>query len=946
MYLKVFAKSTNFLRINYALNQVQIQDIFADPIRLEQIEESLFKWENTVLLSFTNNKQSLGLFTKENNLIRNIIQSVPQDMLRNLNQKQMQNNVNTIAIIKNNNSSKFGNGLSDSGSSKLLKIQMSYFALGNEGALDFGKFAVEKMKSKKDPVDLEIEDQKYGEMVFKGVTRYESIDPENLLNFFHIAMTFWNPSDQNSKRKTNLHIVDLAVPVQTIDTSFNSLNTFLAHSLTSISTFLKEFYSNKVVTGVDFESNYLTSQEDYKDESKQILQFTQQQYNNIIYVIYRIQGKFNNGDESGNGGSTSPKNPHQAAESAQSNQMVDKLSRENNDLKKQIDYMKKSYKSKLDEFRIMLGVDADLEALIKARPNSKEQQVLKFYKEARERAETLGRINRDLEKKLNHLQNEVDLIRNEKTDLENKYWRQFRSMESKIDKMKQDINSHDKEYQEQIEDVKQLRQVHVNNVLDKDQEVLDKNGTVIFQIRDNIENNTGLIGKMFDAQDQAKRDAEHLYKRDLLQKKREHKEEVANLKEQYAYLLKASDDKLQGFVSEFKILKQEAQQVLYQSRDELLQLYEMVQQQKSLILSIEDGKYTQGMHTHYVPPALKPLSPNKDFYKQLFEALNKKKVKESISTFNYVDKTTRKQLDREEFIEKIMMQTMEIKQKSQIEIQKWEERMQSVDFEKLNNYFTSTSSQTSQKQKPGMKNKTPTNQKKSQQRPIQQKKMQSPMRSEVQLQKSSTLRLDQAIKSTSIEEIDSSKLNYTDIQTLIKELQFEYKKLQQSNLNPQVLQGESERIFNEAKFNRTYQNQFGFMQTVNLNNINTNLPGSSRPQTRQLISSQSAFRLNQNNSGQSTQGQTQSNFMRLGLQSGYGQRKRSDFSKTTEIAEMSNPNIEQQKQQENQKNQGGGMFQSRGLSRGNAHGQSTGSIIQISSAFNKLNNNYQGLFKV
>jgi flagellar capping protein FliD len=69
---------------------------------------------------------------------------------------------------------------------------------------------------------------------------------------------------------------------------------------------------------------------------------------------------------------------------------------------------------------------------------------LKFYKEAKERAETLGRINRDLDKKLSHLQNEVDEIRKEKTDLETKYWRQFRSMENKIDKMKLEIANHDK----------------------------------------------------------------------------------------------------------------------------------------------------------------------------------------------------------------------------------------------------------------------------------------------------------------------------------------------------------------------------------------------------------------------------------------------------------------------------------------------------------------------
>jgi hypothetical protein len=70
--------------------------------------------------------------------------------------------------------------------------------------------------------------------------------------------------------------------------------------------------------------------------------------------------------------------------------------------------MKKLYKSKLDEFRLMIGIDGDLELLVKARPNSKEMNTIKFYREAKERAETLHRINKDLEKKHNSLQDDVD----------------------------------------------------------------------------------------------------------------------------------------------------------------------------------------------------------------------------------------------------------------------------------------------------------------------------------------------------------------------------------------------------------------------------------------------------------------------------------------------------------------------------------------------------------
>ena len=81
----------------------------------------------------------------------------------------------------------------------------------------------------------------------------------------------------------------------------------------------------------------------------------------------------------------------------------------------------------------MLGIEGvDLEALLKAKPNSKEMHVLRFYKEAKERAETLGRINKDLEKKMNNLQNEVEEIRYERCDMEKKYHHSFKNIESKI----------------------------------------------------------------------------------------------------------------------------------------------------------------------------------------------------------------------------------------------------------------------------------------------------------------------------------------------------------------------------------------------------------------------------------------------------------------------------------------------------------------------------------
>lgn len=62
--------------------------------------------------------------------------------------------------------------------------------------------------------------------------------------------------------------------------------------------------------------------------------------------------------------------------------MREKLNKENIELRRQHEHLKKIFKNKLDDLRILIGIDVDLEVLLKARPNSKEMNALKFYREA------------------------------------------------------------------------------------------------------------------------------------------------------------------------------------------------------------------------------------------------------------------------------------------------------------------------------------------------------------------------------------------------------------------------------------------------------------------------------------------------------------------------------------------------------------------------------------
>ena len=81
-------------------------------------------------------------------MIRNLITALPQNLLRAMNQRQAMQNSSSISIIKSAAQGREQNN-------KVLKLALSFYALSHEGALDFGKLAVDKFKTKKDPADIE-----------------------------------------------------------------------------------------------------------------------------------------------------------------------------------------------------------------------------------------------------------------------------------------------------------------------------------------------------------------------------------------------------------------------------------------------------------------------------------------------------------------------------------------------------------------------------------------------------------------------------------------------------------------------------------------------------------------------------------------------------------------------------------------------------------------------
>eukprot|EP00350_Pseudokeronopsis_sp_OXSARD2_P002013 CAMPEP_0170554262 /NCGR_PEP_ID=MMETSP0211-20121228/12135_1 /TAXON_ID=311385 /ORGANISM="Pseudokeronopsis sp., Strain OXSARD2" /LENGTH=164 /DNA_ID=CAMNT_0010863207 /DNA_START=306 /DNA_END=800 /DNA_ORIENTATION=+ len=164
-----------------------------------------------------------------------------------------------------------------------------------------------------------------------------------------------------------------------------------------------------------------------------------------------------------------------------------------------------------------------MESLLKAKPNSKEMSILKFYKEAKERAETLQRINKELDKKMTSVNNKLEKVKKEKSNQERKYNVSFRALDQKIDIKSQEMENGEEKFEKELKEVKANKSQALEKQMNQQYEQLHLESDVIFKLKENTNANIDIIQKIYDFRDRGKRDAEHQYKTELMYKHRDFK---------------------------------------------------------------------------------------------------------------------------------------------------------------------------------------------------------------------------------------------------------------------------------------------------------------------------------------------------------------------------------------------------------------------------------------
>lgn len=75
---------------------------------------------------------------------------------------------------------------------------------------------------------------------------------------------------------------------------------------------------------------------------------------------------------------------------------------------------------------------------MKIKPNTKESRALQQHKEAKQRAETLQKMNKDLEIKISYYKQEMDLQSLDHNNMQEKHSHQVIGYSKRLDKMKEE----------------------------------------------------------------------------------------------------------------------------------------------------------------------------------------------------------------------------------------------------------------------------------------------------------------------------------------------------------------------------------------------------------------------------------------------------------------------------------------------------------------------------
>ena len=314
--------------------------------------------------------------------------------------------------------------------------------------------------------------------------------------------------------------------------------------------------------------------------------------------------------------------------SSKGQKRIMRLQEELIDLKNRVDTTNGQNEKRLKELTAILGIESlDTDVLLSSHTASqKDIAMLTQQREAAQKSEHLKNRNRELEKRLADYKvlyeeyKRVDINNREKNE------REIEVLREELENLREEMDSTKEKSEHGVREQLQNRAEELQRLLTHSHMLLEEKAAVIHNLPFTMQSQSADAKNLADMRDLGRSEVEHEFRKRYRENEINHQRQMANLKEQYEYMINDREKEIARFLKEFEDYSKGKKAKTEKLQAETKNLYEIALKQNQLIQNIEDGVYNNGIRPVLIPQDDRVSTPNREKFRHLFRYLESKKI--------------------------------------------------------------------------------------------------------------------------------------------------------------------------------------------------------------------------------------------------------------------------------------------------------------------------------
>ncbi|CAD8121520.1 unnamed protein product [Paramecium sonneborni] len=302
---------------------------------------------------------------------------------------------------------------------------------------------------------------------------------------------------------------------------------------------------------------------------------------------------------------------------------VKMLEYENKDLKAQMQRLQQEQNNKLKTLKDILCIEFDLDNLNCL--SFKEIQQYKIQQEALIANQNLQIQLNEQQTIINQLKQEISQLKQDIKDKQDKWQNQLVEQKYKNFKMNEQCVTQKTLMSEMMRQMQLEKEICIKNVIENSNQLLDEKTNKLFQLPINANLKQLDNIKIQELKKQVKTEMEQDLLKQLAQMKIDNQNNLQQMKQMHDNMLKDKNNEMDQFISQYKMYRDKKKNVIKEMKEEMLQMYEIMNRYSQLINKIENGQYSSGNKIITIPRKDKPVHPSQSQFKHLNHFLERKK---------------------------------------------------------------------------------------------------------------------------------------------------------------------------------------------------------------------------------------------------------------------------------------------------------------------------------